>query len=90
MAVHVGVRELRENLSAYLRRAKDGEDVIVTDRGTPLARLGPLVRPSPLERLIAEGRVRPALRPKRKVDHRRLPKPLRGTVSELLDEADER
>ena len=76
MPAHVGVRELRENLRAFLQRAKDGEDVVVTDRGKPLARLGPLVPPSPLEQLIAEGRVRPARRPKRKVDHRRLPKPL--------------
>lgn len=55
----VGVRELRQNLSVYLRRIRDGHRFEVTDRGLPVALLTPL-RPhlSPLERLIAEGRVK--------------------------------
>lgn len=89
MPVYVGVRELRENLRAYLQRARDGEDVIVTDRGKPLVRLGPLIRPSPLERLIAEGRVRPALKKRKRFDARRRVKPLFGTVSEFLREDDD-
>ena len=55
----VGVRELRQNLSVYLRRIADGERFEVTDRGQPVALLVPLpIGLSPLERLIAEGRVR--------------------------------
>jgi prevent-host-death family protein len=38
----VGVRELRHNLSAWLRRVRDGEAFEVTDRGTPVAVLAPL------------------------------------------------
>lgn len=57
----VGVRELRQNLSVYLRRVKRGESLEVTERGTPVARLVP---PSTgddwLDRMVAEGRVRPA------------------------------
>jgi prevent-host-death family protein len=87
--VYVGVRELRENLRAYLQRAREGEEIIVTDRGKPLVRLGPLSRPSPLERLIAEGRVRPPLRPKKPIHGRRRAKPLAGTVSEFLHEDDD-
>jgi prevent-host-death family protein len=37
----VGVRELRQNLSKYLERVKDGETLVVTERGTEVARLVP-------------------------------------------------
>lgn len=54
----VGVAELRQNLSRYLRRVENGERLLVTDRNRPVAELGP---PSSsgaaLDRLIAEGRV---------------------------------
>lgn len=38
----VGVRELRQNLSRYLDRVKDGESLIVTEHGREVARLVPL------------------------------------------------
>ena len=58
----VGVRELRQNLSVYLRRVKDGESLEVTEHGHPVAVLSPLREPkSVLDRMIAEGRVRPAI-----------------------------
>jgi prevent-host-death family protein len=37
----VGVRELRQNLSRYLERVKDGETLTVTERGVEVARLVP-------------------------------------------------
>ncbi len=56
----VGVRELRQNLSVYLRRVLAGETLAVTDRGQPVALLTPLPeRSSALGRLAAEGRLRP-------------------------------
>jgi prevent-host-death family protein len=39
----VAVRELKAKLSAYLQRAAAGEHITVTDRGRPVAVLGPLV-----------------------------------------------
>ena len=39
---HVGVRELRQNLSVYLRRVRRGEPLVVTERGRPVATLQPL------------------------------------------------
>lgn len=54
----VGVAELRQNLSRYLRRVEQGERLLVTDHNRPVAELGP--PPSTgreLDRLIAEGRV---------------------------------
>jgi prevent-host-death family protein len=68
----VGVRELRQNLSVYLDRVKQGETLDVTEHGQPIAQLGP--RPakpmSIIDQLIADGRITPA-----KVDHRTLPPP---------------
>lgn len=37
----VGVRELRQNLSRYLERVKEGETLTVTERGHEVARLVP-------------------------------------------------
>ncbi|MGI9094934.1 MAG: type II toxin-antitoxin system Phd/YefM family antitoxin [Thermoleophilaceae bacterium] len=55
----VGVRELRQNASRYLREVKRGETVEVTERGEPIARLVPIPEESTYERLMAEGRIRP-------------------------------
>jgi prevent-host-death family protein len=39
--LHVGVRELKSRLSEYLRQVRDGQSVVVTDHGRPVARLVP-------------------------------------------------
>ena len=53
----VGVRELRQNLSVYLRRVVKGESFEVTDRGRAVAILAPLPEPSsPVTRLVVAGR----------------------------------
>ncbi|HEX6331484.1 MAG TPA: type II toxin-antitoxin system prevent-host-death family antitoxin [Actinomycetota bacterium] len=55
----VGVRELRQNLSKYLRRVADGERLEVTDRGKPVAVLAPPSEStSALQRLVSSGRAR--------------------------------
>jgi prevent-host-death family protein len=58
----VGVRELRQNLSVYLRRVKAGETLEVTEHGRLVARLAPPLDEamSPYERMKAEGRIKPA------------------------------
>lgn len=46
----VGVRQLRDRLSAYLKRVKAGELVVITERGKPVAVLCPVDAPElPLE-----------------------------------------
>lgn len=53
----VGVRELRQNLSVYLRRVVAGETLEVTQRGRAVAVFAPLPEAStPLGRLISSGR----------------------------------
>jgi prevent-host-death family protein len=57
----VGVRELRQNASAVLRRVLAGESIEITQRGRPVAMIVPLPEPTDvIERLVAEGRARPA------------------------------
>ena len=52
----VGIRELRQNATAVLRRVAAGEIVEVTDRGRAVARIVPMHETSRLEQLLAEGR----------------------------------
>lgn len=40
-----GIAELKSRLSAYLARVRAGEEVVVTDRGRPIARLVPVRAP---------------------------------------------
>jgi prevent-host-death family protein len=60
----VGVRELRNNVAAVVRRASRGERVVVTVDGVPVAQLGPL-EAAPrvtLDDLVAAGLVDPPAR----------------------------
>ena len=56
----VGVRELKAHLSAYLQRAAAGELIRVTDRGHPVAVLGPVPDIERLEMGIRQGWIREA------------------------------
>lgn len=38
----VGIKELKNCLTQYLRRTKQGEEVIVTERGNPIALIQPI------------------------------------------------
>ena len=53
----IGVRELRQNASRYLRDAEAGETFQVTDRGRPVALLVPIPQGDRLSVLEAEGRL---------------------------------
>ena len=82
--MEAGVRELRDHLSRYLAEVRDGAEITVTDHGHAVARLVPLARPRPIDRLIAEGLITPARTPKRP----RTAEPIAadGTVSDLVAE----
>lgn len=85
MSSTVGVAELRQNLSRYLRRVERGERLVITDRNRPVAEIGPPpVSGAGLDRLIAAGRVSRPVR-------RGLPEPIRlegdsRVLSRALDE----
>jgi len=54
-----GIREARQNLTDLLDDVKKGREVLITDRGRPVARLAPIERSRPFPDL---ARVRRALR----------------------------
>lgn len=58
----VGIRELRQNLSVYVRRVKDNAETLeVTEHGRPVAVLAPLPATSDrIETLFATNRLRRA------------------------------
>lgn len=80
----VGIRELRDNLSRYLKQVRAGEDLVVTDHGRAVARIVPLDAPRPLDHLIAAGLVTPAVQPKRSRPRTRIA--ASGPVAPLVGE----
>ena len=58
----VPIREPKARLSEYVRRAAAGELLTVTDRGRPVATLGPLLGDVDLSDAVANGWVTPASR----------------------------
>ena len=50
----VTVSKLKASLSEYLRRVKAGEEILVTERGLPIARLVPPARAQSLPEHLAE------------------------------------
>lgn len=56
----IGVRELRQNASEWIRRAHAGERIEVTRRGQVVAILGPPVSAGALAGLRQSGRLKPA------------------------------
>jgi prevent-host-death family protein len=82
--VEVGIRELRAHLSRYLDLVRKGEEIVVTDRGTPIARISAANGRSRIDELIAAGVIEPA--PNK--GPRKVPKPIKikGGLSDLVDE----
>lgn len=83
--MEIGVRELRDQLRRWLDAVEAGDEITVTERGRPIARLIGATSPTPLHRLIAEGVVTPARRPRRAARAHRKVK-AKGTVSDLVSQ----
>jgi prevent-host-death family protein len=82
----VGITTLRAELSSWIDRVKAGEEVVVTDRGTPVARLLPVDAAPLLDELVERGVLskprradRPAARGAARVH-------ARGPVADLVSE----
>ena len=83
----VGVRQLKDHLSEYLRRVREGELVVISDRGKPIAELGPVEHGSSFDRaraLVRQGVARwSGGKPKGLAV---APRPKRGLVSDAVIE----
>ena len=94
MPTSVGIRELKNHLSKYVRQVEAGEVVLVTDRGKVVAELAPPrttsrpdIHPGLLE-MERKGLVRLASRPNHPSLYRRMPHVDLGatTIEDLMDE----
>ncbi len=72
---------MRNNLSKYLDKVADGEELVVTERGRAIARVLPVHADRAIDRLIAEGVVVPAARRERSGSR---PVKSNGRVSDLV------
>jgi len=86
-----GIRELKDNLSRYIRRIEAGERIAITAHGRVVAELVPPgtkvkeTAPTRLDELVAAGVIRPPLEPGDPTEDWpdiRLP---RGTAAALID-----
>lgn len=81
----MGIRDLKNGLSKYIERVRAGEEVIVTDRGRPVARLSSIDESTDrLADLVAAGVVRPPVGKRRGRPQRRIVG--KGSVSDLVAE----
>jgi prevent-host-death family protein len=83
----VTVTELRAHLSSWLERARNGDEVVITDRGVPVARLTGLATTATLERLTADGVIgRPAAPRRPSASRRARPRPRRSLADIVSDQ----
>lgn len=85
LKAEVGVRELHDQLSRYLRHVGAGGDVVITMRGRRVARLSRVDDSDPLAELRARGLVRDPDRARRHASGRGL-LAADGLVSDLVSE----
>ena len=84
--VDVSVTELRAHLSDWLDRARAGGEVVITDRGIPVARLTAVDSAGALERLTAEGVIGKATAPRPVAAGRPRPRPRRPVSDRVSDQ----
>ena len=82
----VSVTELRAHLSDWLDRARTGGEVVITDRGIPVARLTAISGAGTLERLTAEGVIGKATAPRPVAAGRSNPRPRRPVSDHVSDQ----
>jgi prevent-host-death family protein len=85
-AMDVPVTELRAHLSEWMEQVRGGGELVITDRGVPVARLLGLTTASTLQRLAAEGVIgRPAAAQRPVASGRSRPRP-RRPVADIVSE----
>ena len=62
--MEIGIRELKDNLSKYIRRMEAGERIVITARGRAVAEIVPSIKPDHLQvidfdQLLGSGAVVP-------------------------------
>lgn len=83
--IEVGIRQLKNQLSLYIDEVQDGNEIIVTEHGKPVARLTTISdSDTRIQKLIDSGLVTPAIDPSRPRPRGRIP--VKQSISELIRE----
>ncbi len=82
----VAVSTLRAELAEWIERVRGGEEIVVTERGTPVARLVPVTTGPLLDQLARDGVLGRPQRPSRPRARGALRVRAQGSVSDLVDE----
>ncbi len=61
--IKAGIKEARQNLTDYLNMVQAGEEVIITKRGEPIARISPFKK-KPLRKLASHKVLRDSIKAK--------------------------
>jgi prevent-host-death family protein len=84
IGMDVAVSELRAHLSDYLDRVRAGDEVVITDRGIPVARLLGVTATATLERLAADGIIaRSTVAPRPRASGQARPRPRRPVADQV-------
>ncbi len=78
----VGLREANQHFSSLIQRVRNGEEILLTERGKPFARIVPIRhdrQEDAIRQMVKEGLLRPAEKPGIMPDWK--PRRLRGRVS---------
>ncbi|MGC8904530.1 type II toxin-antitoxin system Phd/YefM family antitoxin [Thermus sp.] len=84
----VSVSEAKSRLSELLRQVQAGEEVLILDRGMPVARLSPALGPGGLLRLERQGLLRRG-KGNPHLEDLPLPTPKESVLRALLEEREE-
>ena len=70
---NLGIREVKAHLSSLLKKVKEGQEIIITDRGKPVGKIIPF----PVKELSIEERIR-------RLENQGLLEPLSGKAEQKL------
>jgi prevent-host-death family protein len=82
----VAITKLRAELSSWIERARAGEEIVVTDRGTPVARLLSIDTAPLLDQLMERGVLSKPRRTDRPAARRASRVHATGPVADLVSE----
>jgi len=86
----IGIREAKINLSKLLKQIKQGREIIITERGTPVGKIVPIPRESlSLAERLRKMEDQGLLEPQGKGVRRKVPPPLpapKGIAQQYLQE----
>lgn len=64
-----GVKELRDHFTTYLKKVKKGEEIIVTERGKPIALLKPMAEGKSLQEKLEVASIKGLIQLPLKKEH---------------------